>query len=93
MSSEHGLTPRVWLHMLTEGGRWSLPELCMDLQCERAVMWPTLDSMVTRGSVKRQDPTEPSGKPVYYVTHDCRPPVSITLRQIVEALRKAGETV
>ena len=29
---EEGLTKRIWLHLLSEGGRWSPREISMDLR-------------------------------------------------------------
>lgn len=94
MSMEEGLTKRCWLHMLAEGGRWSVRDLAMDMGVTAQNVQNTVTRMHDLGSIKRHEKTETSGKSITYsVAKDCRLPSNLTLQDLLTALHKAGETV
>jgi hypothetical protein len=75
-------TKKLWLHMLTEGGRWTSAEaadfLCIDQWSARAL----LNAMVAAGSLKRFEPAEGSRANSFGVTSECRVPMGVTLAEL-----------
>lgn len=94
MSEDLGLRARAWLHMLSEGGRWSTRELAMDLGASVHLMQNELLKMYDAGSVARhQKGTGEERVITYSVADACRFPMGLTLADVRKALRTAGETV
>lgn len=94
MGIEEGLTKRAWLHMLAEGGRWSVRDLAMDMGATTGQMQTTLMRMYDLGSVRRHERQDGNDKAITYsVGEDCRLPSNMTLAEVRKALQAAGETV
>jgi len=88
--NETGAVKKMWLHMLTEGGRWNYAELAMDTGIERHSIRTNLHNMAEYGAVIKH---EADDKPTFSVTQSCVAPKGLTIRELVTALRKAGEAV
>ncbi len=93
MSTEQALTARIFLHALTEGGRWSVREMAMDLRVDYQSAKDAMSSMSETGSLIRHEKSDEAKTLTYSVTERCRLPSGLTLMEVTRALRKAGETV
>jgi len=89
---EEGLTKRIWLHLLSEGGRWSPREISMDLREPYEDVRKASARMYDTGSVLRHE-KGPERSISYSVGEACLTPKGVTLADVRKALRTAGETV
>ena len=89
---EEGLTKRIWLHLLSEGGRWSPREISMDLREPYEDVRKASARMYDTGSVLRHERGEDRSIS-YSIGDTCRVPNGATLGDVRKALRTAGETV
>lgn len=94
MSDDLGLRGRAWLHMLSEGGRWSVREIAIDMGATVHLMHNELEKMYDAGSVARHERKDGVERLVTYsVSDQCHMPMRLTLADVRQALRTAGETV
>ena len=89
---EEGLTKRIWLHLLSEGGRWSPREISMDLREPYEDVRKATASMYEAGSILRHEKGQERSIS-YSVGDSCMFPKWMTLADVRKALRTAGETV
>lgn len=87
-----GLTKRIWLFLLAEGGRWSPREISMDLREPYEDVRKAAARMYDTGSVLRHERGEERSI-TYSVGEACRVTSDVTLAELRKALRTAGETV
>lgn len=90
--TEDGITKRLWLHMLAEGGRWTVRELAQDTKSDYSTVNGTLMRMYDAGgSVCRYVAEGKSAE--YGISEKCIVPKNITLAELRAAMQKAGEVV
>ncbi|MCC2632164.1 MAG: hypothetical protein K0S48_50 [Ramlibacter sp.] len=77
-----GIVKAVWLHLLTEGGRWRHAELADLLGCDRARMDSVLCGMLKRDYLVRFRDNSRKNGVAYGVTPACRIPGGITLQEL-----------
>lgn len=80
------ITPKVWTHMLAEGGRWSAAELGEFARVERKQIENLLFSAVNKGYVVRFDDASRANGSAYGVTAACRIPQGVHLNEILKAV-------
>lgn len=80
---------RIWLHMLAEGGRWSVRELAMDTRLDYGSANSAATAMYDSGSVVRHEKAGEAKTIQYSVTQSCYAPQGISVSEFVEAARKA----
>lgn len=81
---EGGVTKRIWLHMLREGGRWDADEVADLVKGKRPAVVKGLNAMATCGSVKKF--SKVAGKRVQFgVTPDCKIANGVTIAEILAA--------
>ncbi len=91
---EETMTGKIWLHMLSEGGRWTIRELAMDLKLPYDKVKDSIMRMYdSGGSVLRHAKGEDERAVSYSVGERCRLPMGVTLMEVRRALQSAGETV
>lgn len=84
-----GLTPKLWTHMLAQGGRWTAAELAEIARVERKQVENVLLSSVNRGFVVRYEVSDRANGTAYGVTSDCRVPQDIHLKDILKSISGA----
>lgn len=77
---------KVWLHMLSEGGRWTVGELTGVAGKDRGHLERILYSMVDHGHVIRYRAGHRKNGAAYGVDHSCRIPRDVPLREILKAV-------
>ena len=83
------VTKRAWLHMLAEGGRWTIRELAMDTRADYGSVNAALTSMHDAGSVERHAKTGEAKAVQYSVTSRCCAPLGVTVDEFTLAAKKA----
>lgn len=83
------VTKKAWLHMLAEGGRWTIRELAMDTRSDYGSVNAALASMYDSGSVVRHEKAG-ADKAVQYSVHGpCTAPLGVSVNEFVAAAKKA----
>jgi hypothetical protein len=76
-----GMVKAAWLLMLGEGGRWSAKEISTKLGQD---LHSHLYRMTEQGCVARYPSSD--DEPVQFgVTNDCKVPLGVTMKEIMEA--------
>lgn len=85
MPSRNGNHKLVWLHLLKEGGRWSVAEIAAAIRMKPGAVNSCMYRFVLQGMVIRK-PTNKKGRAMsdFGVTKQCRIPVGVTIAELEE---------
>lgn len=79
-----GITKRIWLRMLAEGGYWTVPELAQALSVDKRIDG-VLSQLAEKGFCQTRDRTDRPNGTKYGVTPTCKIPPEVTLEELKEA--------
>lgn len=83
MRVQSGLSRRLWLLLLQEGGRWNTADMADALGDDVTLVCGTARSLVDAQMLRRYGREKSaSGRVEYGITHDCRIPIGISIADV-----------
>jgi hypothetical protein len=91
MSTETGVVARMWLHMLSKGGRWGVAEMMQVTGLQRRRADTLINLMALREQVVKYPDASRANGVAFGVTLGCKPPTQVRLSEILNAINAPAE--
>lgn len=88
MSRADYLTKRIWLHMLAEGGRWTVSELAIDFGSDTRAVTSAIYNLKESGAVVRHEKSD-AIRLQFSVNAKCTAPLGVSVDDFTNAAKKA----